>query len=92
MKTTTRRATVLVAVGVLGLGGLAVAAPAIAGVGASGQPTAAASEPVPGWPGGSGMGPGSGMGSPATAWDPATAWALPAGRGWAPPTATAAAA
>ena len=63
MKTTTRRATVLVAVGVLGLGGLAVAAPAIAGVGASGQPTAAASEPVPGWPGGSGVGPGSGMGS-----------------------------
>ncbi len=61
MKTTTRRATVLVAVGALGLGGLAVAAPAIAGVGASRQPASAASEPGPGWQRGSGMGPGYGV-------------------------------
>jgi hypothetical protein len=45
MKTTTRQAAVLIAAGALGLGGLAVAAPAVAGVGAFGQPTVAASDP-----------------------------------------------
>src|SRR6266545_4238817 len=62
MKTTTRRAAVLVAAGALGLGGLAVAAPAVAGMGPFGQPTVAASDPGPGWRGGNGMGPGNGMG------------------------------
>jgi hypothetical protein len=61
MKTTTRRAVVLVAAGALGLGGLAVAAPALAGAGPFGNPTVAASNPGSGWRGGMGM--GSGMGS-----------------------------
>jgi hypothetical protein len=67
MKTTTRRVAVLVAAGALGLGGLALAAPALAGVGPFGQPTVAASNPGPAWHGGmgpgAGMGPGSGMGA-----------------------------
>jgi len=64
MKTTTRRAVVLVAAGALGLGGLAVAAPAVAGVGPFGQPTTVApSDPGPGWRGGMGMGAGGGMGA-----------------------------
>lgn len=70
MKTTTRRAAVLVTAGALGLGGLAVAAPALAGAGPFGQPTVATSEPGPGWRGGGmgsgngmGMGPGGGMGA-----------------------------
>ncbi|HEU4426836.1 MAG TPA: DUF2202 domain-containing protein [Pilimelia sp.] len=62
MKMTTRRAAVLIAVGALGLGGLAVAAPAVAGVGPFGPSTVAASDPGPGWRGGNGMGPGNGMG------------------------------
>jgi hypothetical protein len=62
MRTTTRRAAVLVAAGALGLGGLAVAAPAIAGAGPFGQPTVAASNPGPGWHGGSGTGMGMGAG------------------------------
>jgi hypothetical protein len=61
MKTTTRRAAVLVAAGALGLGGLAVAAPAVAGVGPFSHPTVVASDSGPGWRGGSGMGPGNGM-------------------------------
>jgi hypothetical protein len=66
MRTTTRRATVLVATGVLGLGGVAVAAPALAGMGPFANPPVAAATPGPGWPGGgmgSGMGNGYGMGS-----------------------------
>jgi hypothetical protein len=67
MKTTTRRVAVLVAAGALGLGGLALAAPAVAGAGPFGQPTVAASNPGPGWHGGmgpgAGMGPGRGMGA-----------------------------
>jgi SAM-dependent methyltransferase len=65
MRTTTRRAAILVAAGVVGLGGLAVAAPAVAGAGPFGQPTVAASNPGPGWGGGAGMGmgPGGGMGA-----------------------------
>jgi hypothetical protein len=68
MRTTTRRAAILVAAGAVGLGGLAVAAPAIAGGGPSGQPTVAASDPGPGWRGNGmgmrmGMGPGGGMGA-----------------------------
>jgi hypothetical protein len=58
---TTRRAVVLVAAGVLGLGGVAVAAPALAGAGPFATPRAAASTPGPGWHGG-GMGSGYGMG------------------------------
>ena len=67
MKTRTRRATVLVAAGALGLGGLAIAAPALAGANPFGQPTAAASGPGPGWRGGDGTGTalngGAGMGA-----------------------------
>ncbi len=62
MRTTTRRAAILVAAGAIGLGGLAVAAPAVAGVGPFGQPTVAASNAGPGWGGGAGMGMGSGRG------------------------------
>ena len=63
MKTTTRRAAVLVAAGVLGLGGLTVAAPALAGAGPFGHPMVAASDPGSGWRGGMGMGSGMGMGA-----------------------------
>lgn len=62
MRTTTRRAAILVAAGAVGLGGLAVAAPAIAGGGPFGQPTVAASDAGPGWGGGAGMGMGRGGG------------------------------
>lgn len=62
MKTTTRRAVILVAAGALGLGGLAVAAPALAGAGPFGNPTAAAPNSGSGWRGGMGMGSGMGMG------------------------------
>lgn len=51
MKTTTRRTVTLVAAGTLGLGGLAVAAPALAGAGPLARPSAA-STPGPGWHGG----------------------------------------
>jgi hypothetical protein len=62
MRTTTRRTAVLVAASVLGVGGVAVAAPALAGMGMfAGQPMVAAT-PGPGWSGG-GMGSGHGMGS-----------------------------
>lgn len=63
MKTTTRRAVILVAAGALGLGGLAVAAPALAGAGPFGNPTVAASNPGSGWRGGMGMGSGMSTGS-----------------------------
>ncbi len=59
MNARTRRAAALLAVGALGLGGLAVAAPAVAGAG----PSVAGSDPGPGWQGGPGMGPGNGMGA-----------------------------
>ncbi|GAA2638703.1 ferritin-like domain-containing protein [Paractinoplanes durhamensis] len=59
MRTTTRRTVVLVAAGALGIGGIAVAAPALAGVGPfAGQPMAAV---TPG-PGGFGSGMGFGYG------------------------------
>jgi len=61
MRTTTRRAAVLVAAGALGLGGVAVAAPALAGVGPFANQPVAAATPGPGWSGGS-MGSGYGMG------------------------------
>jgi hypothetical protein len=62
MKTRTRRTAVLVAAGALGLGGLAVAAPALAGMGPfAGSPVASAT-PGPGWSG-HGMGDGYGMGN-----------------------------
>jgi hypothetical protein len=64
MRTTTRRAAVLVAVGALGLGGVAVAAPALAGMGPfAGSPVVAAT-PGPEW-------------APewAPAWAPGMAWA-----------------
>lgn len=61
MRTTTRRAAVLVAAGALGLGGVAVAAPALAGVGPFANQPVAAATPGPGWSGG-GMGSGHGMG------------------------------
>ena len=60
MRTTTRRAAVLVAVGALGLGGV-LAAPALAGVGPFADRPVAASTPGPGWFGG-GAGSGYGMG------------------------------
>jgi hypothetical protein len=62
MKTTTRRAAVLVTAGALGLGGLAVAVPALAGAGPFGNPSVAVSSPGPGWRGGDGMEPGMGGG------------------------------
>jgi hypothetical protein len=66
MKTTKRRAVVLAVAGALGLGALAVAVPAVAGVGPFGSPPAATSGPGPGWGGGddTGMGmTGRGMNS-----------------------------
>ncbi len=65
MKTTTRRAAVLVAAGALGLGGLAVAAPAVAGVGPFGQPAAVSADPGPAWHGANRTGNGVGMGGAA---------------------------
>lgn len=62
MRTMTRRAAVLVAAGALGLGGLAVAIPAVAGVNPFAQQVTAAWGPGPGPGGDGGMGPGSGMG------------------------------
>jgi hypothetical protein len=63
MKTITRRTATLVAVGVLGLGGIAVAAPALAGAGPFGPgPSAAADPPTPGMGRGYGMGSGVGYG------------------------------
>jgi hypothetical protein len=62
MRTTTRRAAVLVAAGALGLGGVAVAAPALAGAGPFADLPVTAATPGPGRPGG-GMGSGYGMGN-----------------------------
>jgi hypothetical protein len=62
MNTTTRRAVILVTAGTLGLGGLAAAAPALAGAGPFGSPTVAASGSGSGWRGGMGMGSGMGIG------------------------------
>jgi hypothetical protein len=56
MKTSTRRRATVVAAGVLGLGAVAVGAPALANAGPFGPPTAAVSGPGPGWRGGDGMG------------------------------------
>lgn len=61
MSRTTRRAAVLVAVGALGLGGVAVAAPALAGVGPFANSPVPASTPGPVQRGG-GMGSDYGMG------------------------------
>jgi hypothetical protein len=61
MRTTTRRAAVLAAAGVLGLGGIAVAAPALAGAGPFAGPPVATATGGPGWSGG-GMGYGMGGG------------------------------
>jgi hypothetical protein len=63
MRTTTRRMVIVVAAGTLGLGGLAVAAPALAGAGPFRNPMVATSNPGPGWHGGMGMGSGQGMGA-----------------------------
>jgi hypothetical protein len=60
MKTTTRRAVTLLAAGALGLGGLAVTVPALAGAGPLARPTAPGT-PSPGWHGGM-MGDGTGLG------------------------------
>jgi hypothetical protein len=62
MRTTTRRTAVLVAAGALGLGGVAVAAPALAGMSPFGNQPVATATPGPGWSGG-GMGSGHGMGN-----------------------------
>ncbi|WP_432954445.1 DUF2202 domain-containing protein [Micromonospora haikouensis] len=56
MGTTTRRTMILVAAGALGLGGVAVAAPALAGAGPFDRPAATAS---PGYAWGDGMGQGA---------------------------------
>ncbi|WP_431947556.1 DUF2202 domain-containing protein [Micromonospora marina] len=68
MRTTTRRTVVLAAAGALGLGGVAVAAPALAGAGPFGRPAAGAA-PGPGWGGGMGHGADGRMGSGATGRD-----------------------
>ncbi|MEJ3747037.1 DUF2202 domain-containing protein [Actinomycetes bacterium KLBMP 9797] len=67
MNRTTHRVAVAIAAGVLGLGGLAVAMPAVAGaIPFTGRPAATA---TPGWPGGMGHGSGGGMmGSGGAAW------------------------
>ena len=62
MRNLTRRAAVLVAAGALGLGGLAVAAPALAGADPLGHLVVAGSDPGPGWRGGDGTGMGGGPG------------------------------
>lgn len=62
MKTITRRTATLVAAGTLGLGGLAVAAPALAGNGPFGPGPSSTATAAPGARG-SGMGPGHGIGS-----------------------------
>jgi hypothetical protein len=61
MRTTTRRTAVLVSAGALGLGGFAVAAPALADMSPFAGTPVAASTPGPGWSG-RGMGNGYGMG------------------------------
>ncbi|MFR9775765.1 DUF2202 domain-containing protein [Micromonospora sp. MS34] len=70
MRTTTRRTVILVAAGALGLGGVAVAVPALAGTGPFDRPAASAT-PGPGWGGGMGYGARDGavgpMGSGAVA-------------------------
>ena len=84
MNTTTRRTAVLVATGALGLSGLAVAAPALAGMGPFGRPAAMAGAPTPGWRGdGSGMGMNGGMGANGTGMGMHGAMADGAGMGMA---------
>ncbi|MCZ7436680.1 DUF2202 domain-containing protein [Micromonospora sp. WMMC241] len=61
MRTTTRRTMILVAAGALGLGGVAVAAPALAGAGPFDRPAATAS-PGDAWGGGMGHGARNGAG------------------------------
>lgn len=61
MRTTTRRTVILVAAGALGLGGVALAAPALAGAGPFDGPAASVS-PGPGWGGGMGHGVRNGAG------------------------------
>jgi len=64
MKTITRRTATLVAAGTLGLGGLAVAAPALAGNGPFGPGPSSTATANPGGPGyGMGQGFGQGMGA-----------------------------
>jgi hypothetical protein len=62
MRKRTRQVAVVVAAGALGLGGVAVAVPALAGMGPFGSQPVAAATPGPGWSGG-GMGSGYGMGN-----------------------------
>ncbi|MER6590778.1 DUF2202 domain-containing protein [Micromonospora purpureochromogenes] len=63
MRTTTRRTVILVAAGALGLGGVAIAAPALAGAGPFDRPAATAT-PGPGWGGGMGYGARDGATGP----------------------------
>ncbi|TNH31103.1 DUF2202 domain-containing protein [Micromonospora orduensis] len=63
MRTTTRRTVILVAAGALGLGGVAIAAPALAGDGPFDRPAATAT-PGPGWGGGMGYGARDGATGP----------------------------
>jgi hypothetical protein len=73
MKTMSRRTTGLVVAGALGLGGLAVAAPALAGGGPFGGLRVGVSEPSPQWRGGDGTG-GNGPG-PEMGWALVPGWA-----------------
>jgi hypothetical protein len=61
MRITTHRAAILVAAGAVALGGVAVAAPALAGAGPFGNPFTVTQDAGPG--SGGGMGPGGGMGA-----------------------------
>jgi hypothetical protein len=63
MRIITRRAAILVTAGALGLGGLAVAAPALAGAGPFGSPASATAGAGLARGAGNGMGPGTGMGT-----------------------------
>lgn len=82
MKATTRRTAVAVAVAVLGVVGIAVAAPAVAGANPFGRPTITAPDPSPGYRGGPGTGPhgGPGMG-PGTGMEPGTGPGMGSGMG-----------
>jgi hypothetical protein len=67
MRIRTRRVAILAATGAVALGGVAVAAPALAGHGPFGTPTVAAAQPAPSWNNawinGTGAGNGAGNGT-----------------------------
>jgi hypothetical protein len=81
MRIRTRRVAILVTSGALALGGLAVAAPALAGHGPFGSPTVTAAQPISGWNNGwnKGNGPGPGAGNGTGARDGSCLSTVPSG-------------